>query len=75
MNDLFYVFEGVETTYAAFSLHVARRAHALPECRGEVVALLAGHGPDLVINLFALWKVVQFLFLSQPACLGRWQRV
>ncbi len=63
MNDLFYVFEGAETSYAAFSMQVARRAHALPECRGEVVALLAGHGPDFVINLFALWKVGAVPFL------------
>jgi hypothetical protein len=50
MNDVFYVFERAETTYAAFSLQVARRARALPECRGDVVALLASHGPDFVIN-------------------------
>src|SRR5436305_13919116 len=56
MNDIFYVFEGAETTYAAFSRQVASRARALPPCRGEVVAIRAGHGPDFVINLFALWK-------------------
>lgn len=56
MNDVFYVFEGAETTYAAFSLQVAGRAEALTQCRGEVVAIMAGHGPDFVINLFALWK-------------------
>jgi long-subunit acyl-CoA synthetase (AMP-forming) len=63
MNDVFYVFEGKETTYAAFSRQVARRAHALPECRGEVVALLAAHGPDLVVNLFALWQAGAVPFL------------
>src|ERR1051326_222230 len=56
MNDVFYVFEGAETTYAAFSLQVERRVRALPQCRGEVVALMTAHGPDFVINLFALWK-------------------
>jgi long-subunit acyl-CoA synthetase (AMP-forming) len=63
MNDVFYVFEGAETTYAAFSVQVAHRARALPECRGDVVALLAGHGPDFVINLFALWKAGAIPFL------------
>jgi long-subunit acyl-CoA synthetase (AMP-forming) len=63
MNNVFYVFEGVQTTYAAFSLQVARRAHSLPVCRGEVVALLAGHGPDFVINLFALWRAGAVPFL------------
>ncbi len=63
MKDVFYVFRGVETTYAAFSRQVARRARGLPECRGEVVALLAGHGPDFVINLFALWKAGAVPFL------------
>jgi len=45
MNDVFYVFEGAETTYAAFNLQVEWRVRALPQCRGEVVALLAAHGP------------------------------
>lgn len=63
MNDVFYVFEGAETTYAAFSRQVARRTRGLPECCGEVVALLAGHGPDFVINLFALWKAGAVPFL------------
>jgi long-subunit acyl-CoA synthetase (AMP-forming) len=63
MNDVFYVFEGKETTYAAFGLQVARRARALPQCRGDVVALLTGHGPDFVINLFALWKAGAVPFL------------
>jgi acyl-CoA synthetase (AMP-forming)/AMP-acid ligase II len=63
MKDVFYVFEGVETTYGAFSLQVARRVRTLPECRGEVVALLADRGPDFVVNLFALWKTGAVPFL------------
>lgn len=63
MNNVFYVFERRETTYDAFSLQVARRARSLSHCRGQVAALLAGHGPDLVVNLFALWKVGAVPFL------------
>src|SRR3954468_10980234 len=56
MNDVFYLWNGSETTYDAFTRQVAQRACALSQCKGEVVALVAGHGPDFVINLFALWK-------------------
>src|SRR5262245_38029105 len=62
-SDVFYVFEGSETTHAAFAREVARRACALPVCRGDVVALSAGNGPDFVINLFALWKAGAVPFL------------
>ena len=63
MNDVFYVFQGNQTTYAAFSRQVAHRARALGKYRGDVVALLAGHGPDFVINVFALWQAGAVPFL------------
>jgi len=63
MNSVFYVFEGVETTYSAFDALVARRARSLPDCRDEVVAIMAGHVPDFVINLFAVWKAGGVPFL------------
>jgi long-subunit acyl-CoA synthetase (AMP-forming) len=63
MNNIFYVFEDAGTTYAQFGIEVARRARALPECRGEVVAIRAAHRPDFVINLFAVWSAGAVPFL------------
>lgn len=63
MNNVFYVCNGSETTYDAFTRQVTRRAGAFSQYKDQVVALLAGHGPDFVINLFALWKACAVPFV------------
>jgi thioester reductase-like protein/acyl-CoA synthetase (AMP-forming)/AMP-acid ligase II/aryl carrier-like protein len=55
-SSTFYVFDRVSTTYAQFARQVRARAAELRRWGGRPVALWAGHTPDFIINLFALWQ-------------------